>query len=107
VRLFDRKGFYSAHGDNAGFIARTFYRTAAVIKHLGGGADTGLASVTLNRNMLEQARLVAPLPLPRARLTHPGQAARGAPARRRAASVRSPPLRRDARRSAPVRSWLV
>lgn len=26
VRFFDRKGFYTVHGDNALFIARTFYK---------------------------------------------------------------------------------
>ena len=36
VRFFDRKGFYSVHGDAAIFIARTFYKTEGVLKNLGG-----------------------------------------------------------------------
>jgi hypothetical protein len=35
------QGFYSAHGENALFVARTFYRTTAVVKYLGGGAGSG------------------------------------------------------------------
>jgi len=54
VRFFDRKGFYSVHGENALFVARTFYRTTAVVKHLGGsGGSAGLPSVTLNRALYE------------------------------------------------------
>eukprot|EP00891_Asterochloris_glomerata_P003123 jgi/Astpho2/3123/fgenesh1_pm.00051_%23_46_t len=48
VRFFDRKGFYSVHGDAAIFIARTFYKTEGVLKNLGG-----LQSVTLNRSLYE------------------------------------------------------
>lgn len=47
------QGFYSVHGDNALFIARTFYKTTAVVKYLGGSGDAGLAGVTLNRNLFE------------------------------------------------------
>ncbi|KAF6256271.1 DNA mismatch repair protein [Scenedesmus sp. NREL 46B-D3] len=79
VRFFDRKGFYSVHGDSALFIARDFYRTLAVVKYLGGqppastpggraaatttpgpagnssssSGRTGLASVTLNQSLFE------------------------------------------------------
>ncbi|KAF8073199.1 MUS1 [Scenedesmus sp. PABB004] len=77
VRFFDRKGFYSVHGDAALAVAREHYRTTAVVKYLGGpapsatpagkaaprGASTpgsggkpaGLPSVTLNRALFEQA----------------------------------------------------
>ncbi len=46
------------HGDNALYVARTFYRTTAVVKYLGGGSSgggggQGLPSVTLNRALLE------------------------------------------------------
>eukprot|EP00882_Tetradesmus_deserticola_P012124 GHRQ01012846.1.p1 GENE.GHRQ01012846.1~~GHRQ01012846.1.p1 ORF type:complete len:141 (+),score=47.75 GHRQ01012846.1:266-688(+) len=76
VRFFDRKGFYSVHGDSALFIACDFYRTLAVVKYLGGpppastpsgkaaatpgpagdgssSGRTGLASVTLNQSLFE------------------------------------------------------
>ncbi|KAJ9510060.1 hypothetical protein QJQ45_011708 [Haematococcus lacustris] len=48
------KGFYSVHGEDALFVARQFYKTTAVVKHLGGSGDAGLSSVTLNRNLFEQ-----------------------------------------------------
>ncbi|KAK9908301.1 hypothetical protein WJX75_005715 [Coccomyxa subellipsoidea] len=54
VRFFDRKDFYSVHGENALFIARTFYKTTAVVKYMGGSA-TGLPGVTLNKNLFETA----------------------------------------------------
>ncbi|KAL6763329.1 DNA mismatch repair protein [Haematococcus lacustris] len=54
IRFFDRKGFYSVHGEDALFVARQFYKTTAVVKHLGGSGDAGLSSVTLNRNLFEQ-----------------------------------------------------
>jgi DNA mismatch repair protein MSH2 len=74
IRFFDRKGFYSVHGEAALFIARDFYRTLAVVKYLGGPppassnanitpgssskqpatpARGGLPSVTLNRSLFE------------------------------------------------------
>eukprot|EP00775_Hariotina_reticulata_P005551 gene5551-5787_t len=40
VRFFDRKGFYSVHGQSALFVARDFYRTLAVVKYLGGPPPT-------------------------------------------------------------------
>ncbi|KAI9697896.1 MAG: MutS-like protein [Bogoriella megaspora] len=57
VRLFDRGDYYTAHGDDASFIARTMYKTTSVIRHLG--KDPGLPSVTLSvtvfRNLLREA----------------------------------------------------
>ncbi|KAL3140673.1 hypothetical protein ABBQ32_005238 [Trebouxia sp. C0010 RCD-2024] len=52
VRFFDRKGFYSVHGEDALFVARQFYKTTAVVKYLGK-QDNGLAGVTLNRSLYE------------------------------------------------------
>lgn len=58
IRVFDRGDWYSAHGEDADFIARTIYKTTAVIRHLGRG-DNGLASVTMTvtvfRNLLREA----------------------------------------------------
>ncbi|GAX83908.1 hypothetical protein CEUSTIGMA_g11332.t1 [Chlamydomonas eustigma] len=64
VRFFDRKGFYTVHGDNAIFVARTFYKTTSVIRYYGSEGkrlDSGeeqsgqLASVALNRSLFENA----------------------------------------------------
>mmetsp|Transcript_2038 Transcript_2038/g.4816 ORF Transcript_2038/g.4816 Transcript_2038/m.4816 type:complete len:932 (-) Transcript_2038:357-3152(-) len=52
IRFFDRKEFYSVHGDAALFVARTFCKTTAVVKYLGNPSDS-LASVCLNRNLFE------------------------------------------------------
>ena len=35
------KGFYTVHGTNALFIARTFYRTTAVVKYYGPEGKAG------------------------------------------------------------------
>lgn len=57
VRIFDRGDFYTAHGDDAVFIARTVYRTTSVLRQLG--REPGLESVTLSvtvfRNFLREA----------------------------------------------------
>lgn len=57
IRLFDRNDYYTAHGDDATFIAQNQYKTTSVIKHLG--KDPGLPSVTLSqtvfRNFLREA----------------------------------------------------
>ncbi|KAL2919102.1 MSH2 protein [Polyrhizophydium stewartii] len=49
VRLFERNGgdYYSAHGDDALYVADQVYKTTTVIKYLGGSA--GLPSCTLSR----------------------------------------------------------
>lgn len=52
VRFFDRKDYYTAHGDNATFIAKTYYKTLTVLRQLGNGADS-LPGVTINRSMFE------------------------------------------------------
>ncbi|KAH6342927.1 hypothetical protein HBI37_091410 [Parastagonospora nodorum] len=57
IRIFDRKEYYSAHGEDVVFIANTVYKTTAVIRKLG--RDPGLDSVTMTnmvyRNFLRDA----------------------------------------------------
>ena len=52
LRIFNRKDFYSVHGDDATFVARAFYKTTTVVKYLGHG-ESALPGVTLNRNLFE------------------------------------------------------
>ncbi|XP_019248205.1 PREDICTED: DNA mismatch repair protein MSH2 isoform X2 [Nicotiana attenuata] len=52
VRLFDRRDYYTAHGDDATFIAKTYYHTTTALRQLGNGADA-LSSVSVSRNMFE------------------------------------------------------
>ncbi|KIW27987.1 DNA mismatch repair protein msh-2 [Cladophialophora immunda] len=58
IRVFDRVDWYSAHGEDAEFIARTVYKTTAVIRNLGR-SDNALPSVTMSttvfRNLLREA----------------------------------------------------
>ncbi|KAF2625754.1 hypothetical protein BU25DRAFT_396544 [Macroventuria anomochaeta] len=57
VRIFDRGDYYSAHGEDAKFIANSVYRTTAVLRKLG--REPGLDSVTMTtmvfRNFLRDA----------------------------------------------------
>jgi hypothetical protein len=52
IRLFERAGdnggFYSAHGDDALFVAQNFYNTNSVLKYFGGRGRP-LPSCTLSR----------------------------------------------------------
>ncbi|KAI0342296.1 DNA mismatch repair protein [Trametopsis cervina] len=50
IRLFDRGDYYSVHGPDALYIAAHVYHTNTVIKYLGPGGKSGLASVTLSAN---------------------------------------------------------
>ncbi|GAB2293835.1 MutS-like protein [Dionaea muscipula] len=52
VRFFDRRDYYTAHGDNAVFIAKTYYHTTTVLRQLGTGSDA-LSSVSVSKNMFE------------------------------------------------------
>ncbi|XP_077228945.1 MUTS homolog 2 [Tasmannia lanceolata] len=52
VRFFDRRDYYTAHGENATFIARTYYHTTTALKQLGSGSD-GISSVSISKNMFE------------------------------------------------------
>src|ERR1700761_7691252 len=58
IRVLDRSDYYSAHGEDAEFIARTVYKTTAVIRNLGR-SDNALPSVTMSttvfRNLLREA----------------------------------------------------
>ncbi|QDS71889.1 MutS-like protein [Venturia effusa] len=57
IRIFDRNDYYTAHGEDAVFIARTVYRSTSVLKQLG--REPGLESVTLSttvfKNFLREA----------------------------------------------------
>ncbi|CAI9113632.1 OLC1v1014269C1 [Oldenlandia corymbosa var. corymbosa] len=52
IRFFDRRDYYTAHGDNATFIAKTFYRTTTALRQLGNGSGA-ISSVSVSRNMFE------------------------------------------------------
>ncbi|KAM1186681.1 hypothetical protein ACFX1Q_016582 [Malus domestica] len=52
IRLFDRRDYYTAHGENATFIAKTYYRTTTALRQLGSGSN-GLSSVSVSKNMFE------------------------------------------------------
>ncbi|KAK0517018.1 hypothetical protein JMJ35_000173 [Cladonia borealis] len=58
IRIFDRGDWYTSHGDDAAFIARTVYKTTSVLRQLGK-TDNGLPSVTMTmtvyRNFLREA----------------------------------------------------
>ncbi|KAI4181199.1 MAG: hypothetical protein L6R41_006766 [Letrouitia leprolyta] len=57
TRIFDRGDWYTAHGEDAAFIARTVYKTTSVLRQLGK-AESGLPSVTMTitvfRNFLRE-----------------------------------------------------
>ncbi|XP_020097414.1 DNA mismatch repair protein MSH2 [Ananas comosus] len=52
VRFFDRRDYYTAHGENATFIARTYYHTTTALRQLGNGPE-GISSVSISKNMFE------------------------------------------------------
>ncbi|XP_014510551.1 DNA mismatch repair protein MSH2 [Vigna radiata var. radiata] len=52
IRLFDRRDYYTAHGDNATFIAKTYYHTTTAMRQLGNGSNA-LSSISVSRNMFE------------------------------------------------------
>ncbi|KAG9243857.1 DNA mismatch repair protein msh-2 [Calycina marina] len=59
IRVFERSDFYTAHGNDASFIARTVYKTTSVLRQLGKNDATGLPSVTMSmtvyRNFIREA----------------------------------------------------
>ncbi|KAJ1283556.1 hypothetical protein BS78_03G137500 [Paspalum vaginatum] len=52
VRLFDRRDYYTAHGENATFVARTYYHTMSSLRQLGSSSD-GIPSVSVSKAMFE------------------------------------------------------
>ncbi|KAI0828804.1 DNA mismatch repair protein msh-2 [Hypoxylon sp. FL0890] len=54
VRIFDRGDWYTAHGEDANFIARTVYKTTSVVRQLGRNDASGLASVTMTVTVFRQ-----------------------------------------------------
>ncbi|THU49860.1 hypothetical protein C4D60_Mb06t14020 [Musa balbisiana] len=52
VRFFDRRDYYTVHGENATFIARTYYHTTTALRQLGSGSE-GISSVSVSKNMFE------------------------------------------------------
>jgi|TARA_B100000768_G_C11282253_1_gene379343 DNA mismatch repair protein MSH2 len=51
-RIFNRKEFYSVHGDDAFLVARNFFKTTTVIRYLGHG-ESALPVVTMSRGLFE------------------------------------------------------
>ncbi|KJZ76747.1 DNA mismatch repair protein msh-2 [Hirsutella minnesotensis 3608] len=54
IRIFDRGDWYTAHGENAIFIAKTVYKTTSVVRQLGRSDHTGLSSVTMTITVFRQ-----------------------------------------------------
>ncbi|KAI9822128.1 MAG: MutS-like protein [Thelocarpon impressellum] len=58
VRVFDRGDWYTAHGEDAAFVARTVYKSTSVLRQLGRSDGSGLPSVTMTvtvyRNFLRE-----------------------------------------------------
>ncbi|GJM94985.1 hypothetical protein PR202_ga11673 [Eleusine coracana subsp. coracana] len=46
------KDYYTAHGENATFIARTYYHTMSALRQLGSNSD-GISSVSVSKAMFE------------------------------------------------------
>ncbi|KAI8812287.1 muts domain V-domain-containing protein [Cladochytrium replicatum] len=51
IRIFERSGgdYYSVHGDDALYVAHNVYKTASVLKNLGGEGTRSVPSCTLSR----------------------------------------------------------
>ncbi|KAL7601427.1 hypothetical protein Lser_V15G21735 [Lactuca serriola] len=52
VRIFDRRDYFTAHGENASFIAKTYYHTTTALRQIGNGSDA-VSSVSVSKNMFE------------------------------------------------------
>ncbi|KVI02602.1 DNA mismatch repair protein, MSH2, partial [Cynara cardunculus var. scolymus] len=52
VRFFDRRDYFTAHGENASFIAKTYYHTTTALRQIGSGSDA-VSSVSVSKNMFE------------------------------------------------------
>ncbi|MEW5305591.1 MAG: hypothetical protein WDW36_008123 [Sanguina aurantia] len=53
IRFFDRKSYYTVHGETAFSIARQYYRTTAVVKTWLAGTASALPYVCFNHKMWE------------------------------------------------------
>lgn len=51
--LLFSQDYYTVHGENATFIAKTYYRTTTVVRQLGSGSDA-ILSVSVSKNMFEK-----------------------------------------------------
>jgi DNA mismatch repair protein MSH2 len=54
LRIFDRGDWYTSHGDDALFVARTIYKSTSVIRQLGRNDESGLPSVTMTTTVFRQ-----------------------------------------------------
>ncbi|EYU19022.1 hypothetical protein ABFS82_09G054300 [Erythranthe guttata] len=52
VRFFDRRDYYTVHGENATFIAKTYYHTTTAVRQIGSGSDA-ISSVSVSKNTFE------------------------------------------------------
>ncbi|CAD5124214.1 DgyrCDS12512 [Dimorphilus gyrociliatus] len=52
IRFFDRSDFYSVHGDDAIYTAKTFFKSTAGLKYLGSGKKT-MPSICLGKAKFE------------------------------------------------------
>ncbi|CAH1428222.1 unnamed protein product [Lactuca virosa] len=52
VRIFDRRDYFTAHGENASFIAKTYYHTTTALRQIGNGSNA-VSSVSVSKNMFE------------------------------------------------------
>jgi DNA mismatch repair protein MSH2 len=54
VRVYDRNGYFTAHGDDALLVARKMYKTTAVVKRwFAGSNEPRLPTVNMNKSMYE------------------------------------------------------
>ncbi|KAK4483392.1 hypothetical protein RD792_010578 [Penstemon davidsonii] len=53
IRFFDRRDYYTTHGENATFIAKSYYHTTTALRQLGNGSDA-ISSVSVSKNMFEK-----------------------------------------------------
>ncbi|KAJ4135940.1 MSH2 protein [Fusarium equiseti] len=54
IRIFDRGDWYTSHGQDANYIAKTVYKTTSVVRQLGRNDHTGLPSVTMTMTVFRQ-----------------------------------------------------
>ncbi|KAH8174814.1 mutS domain V domain-containing protein [Sarocladium implicatum] len=54
IRIFDRGDWYTAHGDDAFYIAKAVYKTTSVVRQLGRSDNSGLPSVTMTVTVFRQ-----------------------------------------------------